>query len=54
MLWQMVEQATWMVRPHPPYWKALCTSYRAETDALMQAAYTIQTSDNDFHQVVFM
>ena len=31
-----------------------CTDYRAETEALMQAAFIVQTSDNDFHQVVFL
>ena len=31
-----------------------CTNYRAETEALMQAASIVQTSDNDFHQVVFL
>ena len=26
-----------------------CTNYRAETEALMQAASIVQTLDNDFH-----
>ena len=31
-----------------------CTNYRAEAEALMQAASTVQTSANESHQVVFL
>ena len=31
-----------------------CTNYRAETEALMQAASIVQTSDNNSYQVVFL
>ena len=31
-----------------------CTSYRAEAEALVQAASTVQTSENESHQVVFL
>ena len=32
----------------------LCTNFRAETEALMQATLPFQTSDNDFQQIVFL
>ena len=31
-----------------------CTNYRAETEALMQAASLVQSTDHDTHQVVFL